>query len=636
MRNIFIITSFIFLSMNFLFAQEEKTIDLSELEVNATSAKLYSELGRIVTVVDKSEINSLPIQSIDQLLDHIAGLDIRQRGTGGVQSDVSIRGGSLDQVLILLNGVNLTNPQSGHYNLDIPIDLADVQRVEVLQGSAARILGANAFSGAINIVTEQPDRKRISAQLTEGNFNTTSQNLSLAYKAKDFKAFASGSHAKSNGYIDNTDYDIANVFVHLTQGTPKAGKFGLQGGFQHKAYGANGFYSLVYPSQFDQTKTFLTSLNWSHQYKKWLFSAHAYWREHHEWFELFRDYENAPDWYKTHNYHQTDIFGGKANASYISAIGKITLGIDIRNEHIYSNVLGKEMTQTRPVPFNQNAVFTHEENRLLKGVFLDYSKNFNRFYVSAGGAINHTQEFGAKYFGGIDLGYDITHNLKIFATFNTAVRLPTFTDLYYKSATQLANPNLQPETSKTVELGIKYARQKWAVDICGFYRMGDNIIDWVRQPDSIKWESKNLTNINALGADISFNYKFDNPIIKNISATYSFLHLDKKADGFDSKYALDYLKHKFILSVHHNIFKKLSATWKGSLLDRSGDYSDHETGEMKEYLPVCLLDGKLMWTERRFIIFAEANNILNMKYADYGGLEQPGINFNIGVKLKIE
>ena len=637
MKKLFIISLSIFCGWNLLFAQNEKNVNLSELEVKAAPVKLYSELGRIVTVVEKSEINTLAAQSIDELLDYVAGLDVRQRGTGGVQSDISIRGGSFDQVLILLNGVNITNPQTGHYNLDIPIDLTSVERVEVLQGSAARVLGANAFSGAINIVTEQPDRKKISAQITEGSYNTTSQNVSLAYNIKNFNAFATGSHNRSKGYIENTDYDIANVFLHLSQKTRNVGKFGLQGGFQNKEYGANGFYSLAYPSQLDHTRTFFASLNWQHQYRSWMFNAHIYWRQHHDRFELFRDFDGAPNWYTGHNYHQTDVFGGKATVSYFSGAGKFTLGVDIRDEHIFSNVLGKKMRNTRPVPFERDTTFfTHQSNRLLSGVFIDYSKNFKRFFISAGGAVNYTEEFGAKYYGGVDLGYDINPLVRIFATFNTAVRLPTFTDLYYKSATQLSNPDLQPETSKTVELGMKYSKGKWMFDICGFYRIGDNIIDWVKQPDSIRWESRNLTHVSAVGGDVSFNYKFDNRFLRNAGITYSYLHLDKKADGFDSKYALDYLKHKLLVSLHHNVYKKLSVSWKASLLDRSGNYSEHGTDNIKDYSPVFLLDGKMMWTEKKFQIFAEVNNILDTQYADYGGLPQPGINFNAGIKLTIE
>jgi len=151
------------------------TIQLTDVEINANSKKLYSEMGRIVTTIDKTEITKSAATSIDQLLDYVAGIDIRQRGTNGTQADISIRGGSFDQVLVLLNGVNITDPQTGHFNLDIPLNLSDVSRIEILQGSSARVLGPNAFSGAINIVTETNDKHALNAQITGGSFNTFGQ-----------------------------------------------------------------------------------------------------------------------------------------------------------------------------------------------------------------------------------------------------------------------------------------------------------------------------------------------------------------------------------------------------------------------------------------------------------------------------
>ena len=628
---------FLFLVNNFLMAQQANlSVDLEEVEVNANSNKLYSELGRILTVIHKTEIEQLPVQTIDELLDYAAGLDIRQRGAGGVQADISIRGGSFDQVLVLLNGINITNPQTGHYNLDIPLDLSDVTRIEILQGSSARVLGANAFSGAINIITdEQAKKNQLASQITSGSYNTHTQQLSASYTKNRFSGFASASHRQSDGYIDNTDYNMSNVFLHLTQKTGNAGNFNMQVGAQHKAYGANAFYSHAYPNQFDQTKTFFSALSWSLNKKHWLWNAQMYWRQHHDCFELFRNFKDAPTWYGGHNYHQTDVTGGKATAAYLSPAGKISAGMDIRNEHIFSNVLGLEMTNTRPVPFETTAVFTHEANRLLSNLFFDYSKQFNRFYFSAGGAVHHTSDFGVHYFGGFDFGYEPNNDWKLFASFNSAVRLPTFTDLYYQSATQLSNPDLQAERSKTFEAGLKYKKAGGTLDVCAFYRLGDNIIDWVKQPDSTRWESRNLTNVNALGADVSFGYNFESSFLRNIKLAYSYLHLDKEAAGFDSKYALDYMKHKCILSVQHAVWKKLSATWRGGFFDRSGNYSDYATNELRNYAPYFLLDAKLMWSEQRFDIFTDINNLLNTDYADYSGLPQAGINWSVGLRMRV-
>jgi len=645
MRKLFFL--FLFPAISILYAQESKSvIDLMEVEITATPRRLHSEMGRILQVVERAEIAQLPVQNIDELLNYIAGLDIRSRSLGGVLSNISIRGGSFDQVLILLNGINITNPQTGHYNLDIPLHISDVARIEILQGSAARVLGANAFSGAINIITEHPPHKQLRGQMTHGSYNTGMQNVSANYYRNNFSAFASASHQQSDGHIENTDYVISNAFVHLIQRTDlssrrkNVGRFDLQLGTQNKAYGANSFFSFRFPNQFTETRTFFSALSWSLNGQNWRWNAQGYWRQHHDWFQLFRDYRDenfnpAPDWYRHHNYHQSDVAGARATGTFISPVGRFTTGIDLRNEHIFSNVLGTKMKHPRPVPFGANAVFTHSANRLLSNVFVDYSTQIDRFHLSVGGAVNHTQAFGAHYVGGFELGYFANHKFRMFASYNSAVRLPTFTELYFTNAEHDANSDLQPEKSQTFEAGFAYQGRNLSLETAVFYRLGSNIIDWVKYSDAIYWESRNWTNVNALGTDIALQYNFQNSFIRNIRFVHSFLHVDKNAQGFLSRYALDFLRHKCVLSVNHHIWRNLSVTWKASFMDRSGSYLDFATGEMRNYEPYFLLDTRLLWSEARFDIFADLNNIFNTGYADYGGLRQPGLNWNVGMRFRI-
>jgi len=611
------------------------TIQLTDVEINANSKKLYSEMGRIVTTIDKTEITKSAATSIDQLLDYVAGIDIRQRGTNGTQADISIRGGSFDQVLVLLNGVNITDPQTGHFNLDIPLNLSDVSRIEILQGSSARVLGPNAFSGAINIVTETNDKQALNAEITGGSFNTFGQSVSGSLGNDKLKTYASLSHKKSNGYMPNTDFEFLNVFSHSTLKTKNVGKFDLQLAAQQKDFGANSFYTLAFPNQFESSKTFMAALNWSFIKGNWSINAQSYWRRHHDRFELIRDSITIkPAFYKNHNYHMTDVTGGKLSASYISLLGKTTIGMDARNEHIYSNVLGVDMPDTIPAPFESKGFFTKESNRLLTTAMIDHTANFKKWYFSAGAAVSNSNAFGLNTFGGIDIAYAFTENIRVFADANSAVRLPTFTDLYYKSATQLANPNLKPEKSQTIELGTKIQQSDWKLDIIGFYRMGQNVIDWVKEPTATIWESKNLTNVNALGADISTAYYFQKGFINKLGLNYSYLQMDKSADNYDSKYVLDYLKNKVTVSLDHNIWAKLSATWKLGYIDRAGTYTDKDK-VLQNFTPYSLLDARLFWNDKHFDIYADVNNILNVTYADYGGLSQPGTNFYIGLRFKL-
>ena len=344
MKKTFILFSIFLFTIPSLRSQEKPdSVDvyLSGLQVNANRNKLYSEMGRVLTVVDKAQIARMPVQSIDQLLDYVAGLDIRQRGTDGTQADISVRGGSFDQVLVLLNGVNITDPQTGHFNLDIPLNLSDVSRVEILEGSSARVLGPNAFSGAINIVTENVEKHALNAELVAGSFNYYSQSVSGSLGTDRFHTFASISHKSSSGYSTNTGYDLSSAFIQSAYNTLNAGKFDLQLATQLKELGASGFYSLAFPNQYENSKTFLAALNWTLAKGKFEYTAQAYWREHHDRFEL--DFKKPAGW----NYHLTDVTGGKAAVAYRTQLGKTTLGVDLRNEHIFSNVLGTPIDSMR-------------------------------------------------------------------------------------------------------------------------------------------------------------------------------------------------------------------------------------------------------------------------------------------------
>ncbi len=112
--------------------------NLNEINIVGNHRNIYSENLRVITSITKEQIKNLPVQNVNELLDYLPGIDVRQRGTNGVQADVSMRGGTFDQVLILLNGINITDPQTGHYNMDLPVDLSMIERIELLQGTSIK------------------------------------------------------------------------------------------------------------------------------------------------------------------------------------------------------------------------------------------------------------------------------------------------------------------------------------------------------------------------------------------------------------------------------------------------------------------------------------------------------------------
>ena len=176
-----------------------------------------------------------------------------QRGPHGVQADITLRGGSFDQTAILLNGVNLTNPQTGHYSFDIPLNLSDIERIEIVQGPSSLIFGASAFSGGINIITKKDPQTNAFVKMEGGMHALFSGEVRGAYKAKESVHSLSAGYKHSDGYIANSDYKIMN-FLWQSSFDIEGSYINIQAGVNDKKYGANTFYAAAFPNQYDDTQ----------------------------------------------------------------------------------------------------------------------------------------------------------------------------------------------------------------------------------------------------------------------------------------------------------------------------------------------------------------------------------------------
>jgi len=653
------------LIFNFPALAQTDTIKIEEIIINSTRVPaLYPEIARIVKVVEKSEIENVPVQSIAELLELVANVDVRQRGVYGVQADISMRGGSFDQTLILINGIKINDPQTGHHSLNLPIDIENIQRIEILEGPGARIYGQNAFSGAINIITNENYDNNITASITAGQYNLFGGTISSAFNLGKLSSYISVSKKVCNGYISNTDFDISNLFYQGNLET-KLADFSVQAGITNKSFGANSFHTPKYPNQYEITQTSFASLKAEIGHKFKVIPA-IYWRRNQDVFELFRESENwyqhqgnfyikdldtakyypnnyqAWNYYSGHNFHLTNIIGAEINSNFRTKIGKTSFGIEYRSEDILSNKLGEDVDSVK-VSFLENQFFTKQHTRENFSVYVDHFAKISKFSFSTGVLVNWNSDFNWNYYTGFDVSYSFTDNLKAISSVNQSMRMPTFTDLYYQSATNIGNPDLKPETAITYEFGIKYLTKKISANIVAFKRNGKDIIDWVKLINTDKWTSMNYTEMNTFGVEFSANLNFSeivgtNFFIRNVNFSYSYLNSDKNSNDYISNYALDYLINSASLSIYQDIYKKFGASWSYSYQDRNGTFSKYipETGstEEAEFKPVNLLSGKIYYRAEYFEIYTEATNILNKKYYDLGNILMPGIWVRVGVKVK--
>ncbi len=615
--------------------------DLEEIEVSARrSPALYSQIARIVTVVGSKEIEAAPVQNVQDLLEYVAGVDVRQRGAEGVQTDVSIRGGTFDQTIILLNGINISDPQTGHHNFNLPVSLNQIQRIEVLEGPAARVYGPNAFSGAINIVTKKPGSEKLSLNIGGGSHRYFNANASTGFFTGKLGHFLSAGRKSSSGYIENTDFAVSDAFYSSLLESEK-GTFVFQLGYSEKGFGANSFYTPVYPNQYEQTKTYFSSAKWEST-SALHFTPAIYWRRHRDKFELFR--KEAPDWYTSHNYHRTDVFGANLNSWVQWSLGKTSLGAEWRSENILSNVLGEEIQSPVKVP-GEDAFFTKSKSRNTTSLFLEHAYYRRGLTVTGGLMANHISEntTGLNVFPGIEISHQLFTGLKIYSSFNSSLRMPTFTDLYYSGPTNIGNPDLKPEKSASVEGGIKLNRQFIQGHLVVFYQNGKNIIDWVKMESGEIWQPRNLTRLKSFGTEfrIQFNLKdlAGNHFPEKISISYFNNNLEKISQDFISQYVLDNLKNKLVITVNQELSKNLLIYFGVTYQDREGTFTEYVSnnwGKEKQYAPFWLFDGKVSYKYKNISIFISANNIFDRKYYDVGNVIQPGRWLKTGISYKLD
>lgn len=627
--------------------QQHPVMKLDEVIINGEDEPLlFSKMARIVTVFNQKDIEAAPVTDVNELLEYAIGLEIRQRGQKGVQADLAMRGGTFDQTLVLLNGVNISDPQTGHHNLNLPIDLQSISKIEVLSGPASRIYGVNAYNGAINIITCLEQDAEIKLMAQSGQFGYMQQHASIKI-GKNWKNFVSASHKQSDGYLtnrelNNTDFSASNLFY---QGGIESNNqnIDVQIGYNTKAFGANSFYTPAYPEQFEATKTMFSSITYGFKTSTFKTGATAYIRRHHDRFELFRD--TAPSWYKNHNYHMTDVAGGKVPLLIKTYYGNFSAAAAIRYAHIYSNVLGKPMAGTINVP-GENAVFNHQDERFHSSFLANYSIEIKKLHFAAGIMTSHYNTLQrTRTYPGIEGSYKLRNNTTIFAAYNEALRLPTFTDLYYDGPTNIGNANLKPEESQTLEGGIKYVSSILRIQSSLYYRKGKNTIEWVKPLNSaidIQWQTQNLTQLNTIGVDfdmvINFTDKLQNPIIEKVSINYSWIDQKNANKDFETKYIADYLKHQVSLRMTQKLHKKIFANWGILIQDRNGKYTQYNNGNFgneKNYKIVTLVNLKLSWQDKKWTIFAEASNLLNQNYYDISNVPQPGIWVQGGASFKI-
>lgn len=597
MKKLILALSVLAFQKNLMAQDQARDIDEVKLQGRFLSTP-YNDVNENVTVITKQQIQNSPATSIDELLQFYSGLDIKRRGSNGVQSDITIRGSSFEQVLILVNGIRMNDSQTGHNTFNIPFDISSVERVEIIKGSSAKLYGQNVYAGVINIVTKSSSEEQVTIKAQGGDFKTYDLSASATFGSEKFTNLFTLSNGASDGYRYNTDYQIRNFF-YQNKLKLNEGSLSLQAGFSEKKFGANGFYaSPTAINQYEETQASVVSLKYQQKFNHLSVNSSIYWRRCQDMYLYTRQ---NPGGYR--NMHIGNNVGGTVNATYESSLGTTGIGVDYRKEYLVSSNLG-------------------DRNRDVTQVFFDHQfRFFNQKLEINPGASWANYSGGNFFYPGMDVGFIFNPNHKVFGAISKGFRIPTFTDLYYTSPTEIGNPDLVPESAVSSELGYRFQNEKILAKISGFIRNTNNGIDWLKETPQSPWKAENVGEINLKGFETEFRHQLF-PFL-NYRLGYTYLDNQYKNEEL-SRYALQNLRHQFVAQLDVKFLKFFSnqLIYKYSERVNLGSYN--------------ILDEQLNFRYKDLNFYVLINNLTNTKYVETNLVPMPGRWFHLGFTYQIK
>ncbi len=590
----------IFSSFNVLAQQPSEAQTLDSITITSTAIELpFKKNSRTITLISSEVIKQSPATNLAELLQQEAGIDIRRQGVNGMQADLYIRGGSFDQTLLLIDGIKVEDPQTGHHTLNMALPLEVIERVEIIKGPAARVFGQNAFTGAINIVTKSNADTVNSVGYKLGSYNQQQASGTLGTNLGNTSLIGHASVNTSDGYRHNTDFENQNYFVKGRFNTT-TNPIDVIGYFSERKFGANQFYAVESGhDQYEETQSSLVGASTNFKTENFKITPRIYWKRTQDMYLYIRE---RPSVYR--NLHISNKVGLQVNASYTSDAGITGFGIDAAKVFMTSTNLG-------------------ERDRTMANLFVEhrFSLADNTLDITPGVSVNYFSDFKFHAFPGVDVGYAINDTFKAYANVGYTYRVPTYTDLYYVGRTDLGNENLEPEKALSEEIGLKYFGANFNAYVAVFNRSSDNLIDYTKENEADKWEATNLKSLNSTGAELNLSSSFKSGLFtQNISLGYTYLdeNLNDIKTAY-SKYVLNALTHHCTATVRTQFLKNVSQSIVYKFAERASG-SSYSVVDVQATLSISDLEFSII-----------GNNIFNTEYVETGFVPMPIGNVLIGV-----
>jgi iron complex outermembrane receptor protein len=551
------------------------------------------EADRPIRSLQVDEQQRVLSHSVTDFLNRDSSVDLRQRGQNNIQTDVSIRGATFGQTLVLLDGVRLNDVQSGHHNMDIPVPVESLERIEILKGSGSTLYGSDAIGGVVHFVTRDPEHSELRLRAGIGSFGANQQRAAASYSRGAFSQQLAASRDFSTGFVPNRDY--RNLALTSISGfRTRAGFTRFTLAHADKPFGAEQFYGNF--NSWERTKTWWASARHSFGDRT---SASFAFRRHTDLFVLYRD---RPQVF-TNRHAVESVQGAFRRFEPLAANARLHWGVEGLRDAIFSTNLG-----------------THDRARGAAYAALDV-RALQRFSFSFGarqeiyGSANHQLSPTAA------VGVWLHPALKLRGSVTRAFRLPTFTDLYYQDPANRGSPHLRPESATSVEAGFDWhPRSRLRVDSAIFQRRERDGIDFVRPSPTDIWRATNFQRLRFTGFEASARIRAAEAHLVDFSYT-GLRGAQSALNGLFSRYSFNYPRHLGI------------AGWQGTF--PAGIVARTRIGAVQRFArdPYAVVDLYAARARGRIHPFVQVTNLSDAVYQEIFGVAMPGRAALAGVEL---
>jgi len=560
-----------------------------------------AEADRDVSVVRLPEKQRELYNSWFDLLQLDPVLDLQQRALGGFQGDLSIRGATFGQTLILLNGLRINDVQTGHFNLDLPIPLEMLSGLEVLKGSGSALYGSDAIGGVVNVRTEpiEPGEFRLLAGV--GNFGVTEQHAVTSFGRSWWQEELAFARDFSSGFMPDRDYRNL-ALSSLSTLRSRLGATSLLFAYSDRPFGANDFYGAA-ETQWERTKTWFAS---GHQDLGKNTEANFAFRKHTDLYVYIRD---DPSYYT--NWHTDESWQGNLRRhDNLPLHGVLSYGVEGLAESIQSTNLG-----------------IHSRERGSGYVFYDL-RSVRRYSLSAG---IREDVYGAHQVAtspSLSGAAWLSARFKLRASVSRAFRLPSYTDLYYSSPSTVGNAYLKPESATSYEAGADaYLKTNLHASLTAFDRHDSNLIDYVETAGTTNYQAQNLPPLRFLGVEASVVY--EPRAGQRLAVSFSALHGHYASpENIVTEYTFNYPVHDAVVE------------WRGALSQTGlarNVIARTRIGVLNRVAtnPYAIWDASAGYANGRFRPFVQLTNITSTVYQDIPLVAMPKRGIVGGVELYI-